>query len=561
MRTGKITRRGLTNSSFSDGAPPVMKCVLYVVLQACALALLCNTLPDQEGNGCTSGFMSVDRMDHLLGNKGGVIPSENYQGIFPEVGFTCSGSIEGWVFGARWVGGNDREFTELQIWRPTRDGAYTKVGNTTINTDRISSGFYEYPLSSPLDFQAGDVLGYYQPHSDQSQLRLQFEDGGRRKNQTGYYYIGSSSASDLYLPWGAMSTRYQILVNVITNSTDCVRGFVSVERIRLLLGVDPTYGIEYNSQRQQISPEIKITCNGLITKWIIGADWTSSVSSYLYPELQVWRNVGNETYRKMSGTHVFFPFSARANRIYEYTKFAPIPVESGDILGIFTPSPSRLRLRFENDNSNNPKVYYRSTDNSATSSPYEELDRQNNDPSLATASYYPLVSLEIERYPPSSVLILPSSSLISTATSPLPTSRAPVPSTDQPSSGQSSAAIAAGVGGGVAVALVLLMVALLLVILVVFVKRRRQDSKPLENVEHKGGFSPLGNPVYTGISGSGRASAATDHTLGELYETPQTQDEGEALYDAPSPENGGATNAKEASTTFAKFDNPLYEDN
>ena len=172
---------------------------------------------------------------------------------------------------------------------------------------------------------------------------------------------------------------------------------MSVERIRLLLGVDHTSGIVYNSQRQQISPEIKITCNGLITKWIIGAEWTSGVSAYLYPELQVWRNVGNETYRKMNGTYVFFPFSARANRIYEYTEFAPIPVESGDVLGIFIPpySPSRLRLRFENDHINNPKVYYRSTDSSATSSPYEELDRQNNDPSLRTSSYYPLVSLEI----------------------------------------------------------------------------------------------------------------------------------------------------------------------
>ena len=188
--------------------------------------------------------------------------------------------------------------------------------------------------------------------------------------------------------------------SILTDYTDCVRGFVSVERIRLLLGVDPTiptYGIEYNSQRQQISPEIKIMCNGLITKWIVGADWTSSTSRYLYPELQVWRNVGNETYRKISGTYVFFPFSARANRIYEYTKFAPIPVESGDVLGIFTPSssPSRLRLWSENDNSNNPKVYYRFTDSSATSSPFEELDRQNNDHSLSTASYYPLVSLEI----------------------------------------------------------------------------------------------------------------------------------------------------------------------
>ena len=170
-----------------------------------------------------------------------------------------------------------------------------------------------------------------------------------------------------------------------------------MERIRLLLGLDRTNGMEYKSQRQQISPEIKITCNGLITKWIIGADWSSSVSAYLYPEIQVWRNVGNETYRKISGTYVFFPFraSVRANGIYEYTKFAPIPVESGDILGIFTPNPSRLNLWFENDNSDNPKVYYRYTDSSATSSPYEELDRQNNDPLLGTASYYPLVSVAI----------------------------------------------------------------------------------------------------------------------------------------------------------------------
>ena len=162
--------------------------------------------------------MSVDRMDDLLRNDGYVISGENYQGIFPEVGFTCSGSIEGWVFVAEWVGWNDREFTELQIWRPTGNGVYTKVGNTTIITDRIYSGFYEYPLSSPLDFQAGDVFGYYQPHSTRSQLRLRFENGGRRKNQPGYYYIGSSSASDLYLPWGAMSTRHQtLLVNVITS--------------------------------------------------------------------------------------------------------------------------------------------------------------------------------------------------------------------------------------------------------------------------------------------------------------------------------------------------------
>ena len=162
--------------------------------------------------------MSVDRMDDLLGNDGRLVPSEPYQGIFPEVGFTCSGSIDGWVFGAQWVGHDDRQFTELQIWRPTGDGAYTKVGNTTIIVpERKTNRFYEYPLSSPLDFQAGDVLGYYQPPADQSQLRVRLEDESLRKIQTGYYYFSSSPATKLYLPWGALSTRYQILVNVFTS--------------------------------------------------------------------------------------------------------------------------------------------------------------------------------------------------------------------------------------------------------------------------------------------------------------------------------------------------------
>ena len=155
-------------------------------------------------------------MDELLWNTGNRVDDEYvYQAIFPEVGFTCSGSIDAWVFGAEWRG-QDR-FPELQIWRPTGDGAYTKVGNTIIITDSNSSRLYEYPLSSPLDFQAGDVFGYYQPDPPRSQLKILLEDGGRRKNQTGYYYYGSSPVTDLFIPWGAMSTRFQIFVNVNTS--------------------------------------------------------------------------------------------------------------------------------------------------------------------------------------------------------------------------------------------------------------------------------------------------------------------------------------------------------
>ena len=114
--------------------------------------------------------MSVDRMDALLGNLGETFIDSNYQGLFPEVGFTCSGRLVAWVFGAHWQG-HSQAFTELQIWRPVgEDGVYTKVGSTTIMTSENQTDLYHYPLSSPLAFQAGDVFGYYQPPSDRSQL-------------------------------------------------------------------------------------------------------------------------------------------------------------------------------------------------------------------------------------------------------------------------------------------------------------------------------------------------------------------------------------------------------
>ena len=68
-------------------------------------------------------------------------------------------------------------------------------------------------------------------------------------------------------------------------------------------------------------------------------------------------------------------------------------MEPGDILGVFIPpyTPSRLRLRSESDNSNNPKVYYHPTASSVTS-PYDEIDLEAT---VSTASYYPMVSVEI----------------------------------------------------------------------------------------------------------------------------------------------------------------------
>ena len=130
---------------------------------------------------CTSGFPSLDRIDAVLGKYGErIIPSTNVQVVIPSIYFSCSGRILSWTFGGEWRG-NNSPFTELQIWRPgsgDQNPVYTKVGSTIINVTEGTQGelqLYHYPLTTPLSFEAGDVLGYFR---FASHLRSVSEDVG-----------------------------------------------------------------------------------------------------------------------------------------------------------------------------------------------------------------------------------------------------------------------------------------------------------------------------------------------------------------------------------------------
>ena len=179
---------------------------------------------------------------------------------------------------------------------------------------------------------------------------------------------------------------------------------MSLERIRLLLNdVDGVSGTTTIERRQQISPEMNFTCNGTITKWIIGADSFFGTNRHLYPELQVWRNIVNDTYRKISGTYIFFPFADLENRIYEYSGFTPIEVKAGDILGVFTPEDSYSRIFLLSERgSNRPAQYYHSlSDSTLSSSNIDVIDIENNMPQLTrTTNYYPMVTVEFGKQLP-----------------------------------------------------------------------------------------------------------------------------------------------------------------
>ena len=156
--------------------------------------------------------------DHILGNVSPSLASINRQAILPYINFTCDGSILSWIFGAQWEG-NSPTYTELQIWRSSGDGSYTKVGSTTIMLEEENSTqLYQYTLTSPLPFQAGDVLGYFQGRRSTSQLRLLFEDVG--SDHPLHYNLQDSPSNQFSIGNNTrMFDRYHLLIHV--ESSEC----------------------------------------------------------------------------------------------------------------------------------------------------------------------------------------------------------------------------------------------------------------------------------------------------------------------------------------------------
>ena len=163
---------------------------------------------------------------------------------------------------------------------------------------------------------------------------------------------------------------------------------MSVERMRILLRLDNVNQRSFRTKRQQITPDIRFTCDGMITKWIIGA-YTAGGS--FNPELQVWRNIGNDVYQKINGTFIDVTTSSRYEySVYEYSNFSPIPFQAGDILGVLIPGDySNLVLLSEDTTS--PTNYYLTTGSTVSESPYDVMDIS----SVMSRGYHPLVSVEI----------------------------------------------------------------------------------------------------------------------------------------------------------------------
>ena len=172
---------------------------------------------------CVSGFPSLDRIDAVL-NYGDITQFPgNEQAIIPSTNFICDGSIHSWVFGGQWGGSTD-SLTELQIWRSgDQDGVHNKVGSTIINVtegELNQRKLYHCNLSSPLPFQAGDILGYYRSGRH---VNLIYENVG--SGHLFYFSVINHALSqyDIRLRSGS-TAAYHVLIGITTGE---VRNIVS----------------------------------------------------------------------------------------------------------------------------------------------------------------------------------------------------------------------------------------------------------------------------------------------------------------------------------------------
>ena len=149
-----------------------------------------------------------------------VVVRDQQQRVFPDISFTCNGSITKWIVGAG-TGGGSSPSSELQIWRRSGASSYTKVASTqlTAQSPINNSNVYEYVPSSPLGFQEGDILGVYQRENSSVVPYYQESTGPVNLRQSG---LLNSALNSLTAPTLATEYDYPLVTVEIGELIYCL---------------------------------------------------------------------------------------------------------------------------------------------------------------------------------------------------------------------------------------------------------------------------------------------------------------------------------------------------
>ena len=96
--------------------------------------------------------------------------------VLSSMNFSCNGNISRWTFVARRRDGD--QYPRFQLWRRNGSDRYERVYESNTDNSRFTTAdnsgltIAEYVPLAPIPFQAGDVLGVYQPDSNDNRLSV-----------------------------------------------------------------------------------------------------------------------------------------------------------------------------------------------------------------------------------------------------------------------------------------------------------------------------------------------------------------------------------------------------
>ena len=119
-------------------------------------------------------------------NSYNVTAHERQQRIIPGIRFTCTGMLTKWIIGAQRTLTQTTNHVQLQIWRRMYSASImfdrTNFSNITSLNATDDLNVYEYVPNPPLQFQADDFLGLFEPPSADTLAVVYYQEGGGPRN-------------------------------------------------------------------------------------------------------------------------------------------------------------------------------------------------------------------------------------------------------------------------------------------------------------------------------------------------------------------------------------------
>ena len=164
----------------------------------------------------------------LLKRRGERIPAGDNDGsdihflngefrLVPHVNFSCSGNLTSLLIGAT-VRRKGHQYPQIQLWRTVDRNLYTRQESQVIKLaigDFSPDGVLQYNLTTPIQFQSGDVLGIYQPLKSVSAASIYYSIDTSSPNT---YRLRSNPYTGASLSFSAVSkiSNQQILISPIS---------------------------------------------------------------------------------------------------------------------------------------------------------------------------------------------------------------------------------------------------------------------------------------------------------------------------------------------------------